>query len=197
MAKFRTALALIGSPGAGKTTFANYLHRQTVQHSSLLRCEIFDSSKFLENQLVLSGIQATREEKQILAERLFKGNPHAINEVLYKEMVECPRTLILPIIDSVRSEAQAERWKVLIPKVKFLYFDISEKNRFQRYNKREVQEGRKQLTLEEFNSIHNASVDHNLERLRRYAEPHSIIQNDGSILDLQDQAWQIMTNLIH
>ncbi len=191
MAKFHTAFGLIGSAGAGKTTFANYLVNQTRNYTDLVRCEIFDSSKYLAEQLETRGIAVTREAKQLLAEKLFGDNPITINEVLYQQMIDCPRTSITPIIDSIRSEQQADRWKILIPNIQFVYFDITDDLRFKLYNKREIKQGRKALTSDGFNAIHHSFVDKNLERLKTYAKPENVIVNNGDMVNFQDQVWKI------
>lgn len=193
MARFRRALGFIGPMAAGKTEAAQYLERASAY--SGLPVVIFNSSKYLSDLAKKMGVEDTREVKQALADYLEEENPVHIPIVLHDQIKKYESGVIIPVIDSIRSDEQAEEWIKRVPGMEFIYFQTNEDLRFVRYNDREIEHGRPALSREEFDDLHGAKCDNNIERLKKYVKPENIIDNNGDYTNLHSEAVRTLTNL--
>ncbi len=191
MKKIAAVFGLIGPPAAGKTTAANFFMEKAARqgYENIL---IVDSSKYLEELTLAEGLPTDRGTKQQLVAKLCEGNPYGVTDALYEKAMAVKADDLIILIDSVRPDSyrypfrQAYRWQHHFPDIIFLFLDTPYETRFERYNHREILEGRRPISREEFYDFHQAASERDIDLLKSLVETESrIIDNDWSKEDLR------------
>jgi hypothetical protein len=113
-------------------------------------------------------------------------------EALHDQILENKHFLIVPVIDSIRSEAQFEKCRSLYKDFRLLYLDVPADLRFQRRNEQLVQAGKSPLTREEFDDSHKALSDNGVSKLKKYTCKDGLINNTMSLQHLKTRLLEII-----
>lgn len=185
-AKIKTLLLIMGEIASGKDALASLIKEFVLSHKKV-RGEIYSTTAKLDEILKDQGFELNRHNRQQLAIKLEKNDPNAFVNLLSEDMEHYDGELA--IINSVRSENQILQWRKQATNCYMIYTDVDKETRLHRYNKR-LGDGEPKLSPNEFQKLHSAKTDHDLQRLKRMADFR--VDNNGALDELAKQVADIV-----